>query len=73
MLILFCYYYGRSPSFKIADTPHEKYGFWIFAFAQEPPKTLYWAPKNDLGSSYLESLESWSSSIEIESLIMNNV
>ena len=31
------YYNGRSPSFRIADT-HEKDGFWIFAFAQDPPK-----------------------------------
>ena len=30
-------YNGRSPSFRIADT-HEKDGFWIFAFAQDPPK-----------------------------------
>ena len=36
-LIVTIIYNGRSPSFRIADT-HEKDGFWIFAFAQDPPK-----------------------------------
>ena len=35
------FYNGRSPSFRIADT-HEKDGFWIFAFAQDPlQKTIF--------------------------------